>query len=204
MDSSETTFLTSREVADLVEVSASTVLGWVEQGLLRCHRTPGGHRRIAREDLAAFLRSHAMPMPRGLVPAPRVLIIDDDASFARTMTRGLARLWPGVQLEVASNGIDGLLRIGAFRPSIVLLDVVMPGMDGLEVCRRLKAGAETRGIVVVAITGRREPAVRDGLLAAGAAGVLEKPIKLDELRPFFEAATSGRHEVASSGRETTR
>lgn len=204
MDSTEPTFLTSREVADLVEVSASTVLGWIDQGLLRCHRTPGGHRRIARDDLASFLRSHAMPMPRGLIAAPRVLIVDDDAAFARTMSRGLARLWPGVQLEVASNGIDGLLRIGVFRPALVLLDVVMPGMNGLEVCRRMKAGADTRGILVVAVTGRRDPAVRAGLLAAGAAGVLEKPLKLEELRPFLEAAAGGRHEAATSGRETTR
>ncbi len=204
MDSTEPTFLTSREVADLVEVSASTVLGWIEQGLLRCHRTPGGHRRIARDDLASFLRSHSMPLPGGLLAAPRVLIVDDDAAFARTMSRGLARLWPGVRLEVAGNGIDGLLRIGAFRPSLVLLDVVMPGMDGLEVCRRLKAGAETRGIVVVAVTGRREPAVRAGLLAAGAAGVLEKPLRLEELRPFLETAARGRHEAVQSGRESTR
>jgi len=201
MDSPESTFFTSREVADLVAASPTTVLGWIDRGLLRCHRTPGGHRRIAREDLVAFLREHGMPVPAGLVEAPRILIVDDDEAFTRSIARGLARLAPGATIEVAHDGIDGLVRIGALHPTLVILDVVMPGMDGLAVCRRLHASRETRDIVVVVVTGRHDVELHQRLLDAGAAGVLEKPIRLEELRPFLGPIPAGRALAGAAGRE---
>ena len=78
----------------------------------------------------------------------RVLIVDDDALQLRAVTR-LSRRDPRIELLLASNPIDALLMVGAQRPDVVILDVFMPGMDGFEVCRRIKANPETRDIQIV-------------------------------------------------------
>src|SRR4051812_42249742 len=114
--------LTSHQVAELLQVSPSTVLSWVNQGLLPAFRTPGGHRRIHAGELVDFLRSHGMPVPSPLQARRRVLAIDDEPAFLRSLRRQLARAAPGLEVEVAEGPIDGLLKVGTFRPDVVLLD----------------------------------------------------------------------------------
>jgi excisionase family DNA binding protein len=173
---------TSHEVADLVQVSPSTVLSWVNQGLLPAFRTPGGHRRIRGHELAGFLRSHRMPIPAEIDDRRRVLAIDDEPAFLRALERQLARAAPDLAVQTATGAVEGLLKVGTFQPDVVLLDADMPGMDGVEVCRRLRDDPATRRIAVVAITGRPSPDLEERFRAAGAVGFLHKPF---ELGPFL-------------------
>jgi excisionase family DNA binding protein len=169
---------TSHEVAGLLQVSPSTVLSWVNQGLLPAFRTPGGHRRIRVGELVGFLRQHQMPVPSQLEPVHRLLVIDDEPEFARSVRRQLARAAPLLEVETAAGPIDGLLKVGTFRPDAVLLDGYMPGMDGVEVCRRLADDPSTRRIAVVAISGQPSPALEASFREAGAVGFLSKPFEL--------------------------
>lgn len=173
-----TRFFSSHEVAELVQVSPSAVLRWIGQGRLRAFRTPGGHRRIQSLALLEFLRAHNMPVPRGLEPdAVRLLAIDDKPAFVPPLRVLLQRLDPRIQLEAAEGAVDGLLKVGLKRPDAVLLDAYMPGMDGLEVCRRLKSADETRGIAVIALTGRPSERLEADFRAAGASAFLLKPVR---------------------------
>jgi excisionase family DNA binding protein len=176
-------YLSSHEVAQLAGVSASTVLSWIDRGLLPAHRTPGGHRRVARDQLARFLRDNKMPMLRDLDRTLRLMMIDDDPAFLRSTRRLIEHGLPGVQVETAEGAVDGLLKVGIWRPDVVLLDAFMPGMDGPEVCRRLRSSPETGHIVVVALTGQPSPAVTTAFLDAGAVAMLTKPLDVEALRP---------------------
>lgn len=175
----DSVYLSSHEVARLAGVSPSTVLVWIDQGKLHAHRTPGKHRRVSREVLVAFMREHGMPIPRELTS--RLLVIDDDPAFLRTVQRVLKRRAPQLIVETANGAIDGLLKVGTWRPDAVLLDAYMPGMDGVEVCKRLRASPETANILVVALTGRPSPELAAAFRKAQAVACLVKPLDLEEL-----------------------
>lgn len=180
--------LTSHEVASLVQVSPSSVLKWIEQGLLKAFRTPGGHRRVASDELLGFLRTHHLPVPRELEEEKvRVLVIDDDAPWLRALGALLSRADARVEVDLAESALDGLLKVGLTRPQLVLLDSYMPGMDGVEVCKRLKQSPQTANIAVLAMSGRPSAELEKKFLAAGAAAFLAKPIQPSVVLSKLEA-----------------
>lgn len=175
--------LTSSEVGNLLQVNPSSINKWVEKGHLRAYRTPGGHRRIRISDLMSFLEEHAYPVPRSLSAAARrrVLVVDDDRDLLRSLTRS-ARSHSHIDLETCDNGIDALVRVGAWRPHLVVLDIFMPELDGIEVCRRLSASTHlpVRPLIVVT-SGQLTPELERSALEAGARRALAKPIALTAL-----------------------
>lgn len=171
--------LTSHQVASLVQVSPSSVLKWIEQGKLRAFRTPGGHRRVASDELLEFLRAHRLPVPSELEEERvRLLVIDDEPTYLRTLGTLLSRADSRVEVTLAQTALDGLLKVGLQRPEVVLLDSYMPGIDGLEVCRRLKESPETAHIAVLAMSGRHSAELEKRFLDAGAVSFLCKPIQV--------------------------
>ncbi len=177
MKSPEARFLTSREVAALCQASPSAVLRWIDLGLLEAHRTPGGHRRISSPKLIEFLVAHRMPVPRELQRGQvRVLVIDDEAQYLKSLGPLLMATDPRLDVQLAENAVDGLLKVGLALPDVILLDAYMPGMDGLEACRRIKGAVATQHIVVVAITGMPSAQLEKDFASAGAQGFLPKPL----------------------------
>lgn len=175
--------LTSHEVGALLQVNPSSVKKWVNDGRIAAHRTPGGHRRIRVADLVDFLHRHAMPIPRPLagVSKQRLLVVDDDPVALRTLERRLKPYRDRVQLELTENGIDALVLVGSFKPDLIVLDVFMPELDGIEVCRRLKLHTETRRIGVIVNTAHLTKSVEDNAVAAGALTCVSKPLDLKVL-----------------------
>ncbi len=109
----------------------------------------------------------------------RILIVDDEAGARKALATLLRR--EGFEVSDASSGSNALAECGAFRPDLVLLDIVMPEMDGFEVCRRIKARPETRLTPVVLITGLSATEDRIEGINAGADDFLSKPIDVNEL-----------------------
>jgi excisionase family DNA binding protein len=174
--------LTSTEVGELLQVNSSSVKNWVNEGRLTAFRTPGGHRRIRASDLVEFLAKHKMPIPTSLESAgrKRLLIVDDDMMHLRTMGRLVnQRYQDRVHVALTENGIDALVMVGSFKPHLIVLDVFMPELDGLEVCRRLKANPGTRDIQVIVASGHLTAEVEDNAMRAGARRCLTKPIDID-------------------------
>jgi excisionase family DNA binding protein len=181
MTTVDASYLTSHEVARLLGVSASAVLSWIDKGWIKAHRTPGGHRRVEKLELIRFLRERNMPVPRVLTGVKRLLIIDDDPGILKTTKRVLKHHAPDLTLETSEGAVDGLLKIGTFRPDAVVLDAYMPGMNGIEVCQRIRNAPETSHILVIAVTGHPSPSIASAFVEAGAAACLNKPIDVDEL-----------------------
>jgi CheY-like chemotaxis protein len=163
-------------------------LSWIDKGLLEAHRTPGGHRRVERDALVAFLKSREMPIPRELADLQKLLIIDDDVAMLKALKRSLSGEAPELEIEIAESAVDGLLKVGTFRPDAVLLDAYMPGMNGVEVCVRIRAAPETARIRVIALTGQPSPHLAAAFLEAGAVACLTKPLELAQLLSVLQQA----------------
>jgi two-component system, sensor histidine kinase and response regulator len=112
------------------------------------------------------------------MPASKILVIDDQPINVQLLKRKLER--EGLQVAAAYNGHEGLALIARDKPDLILLDVMMPDMDGIEVCQRLQASEETRSIPVIFITARTTKESKLEGLAVGAVDYITKPIDLDE------------------------
>lgn len=110
---------------------------------------------------------------------PRVLIVDDDEDFLELAARALSGM--GLDVAVASRASDGLTAAIQAPPDVILLDIMIPGQDGIDLLEALRAEPETRGIPIVACTalGQRESGAL--LTSAGFDGMIAKPFKFDEL-----------------------
>jgi len=173
------TLLTSHQVGDLIRANPTSVNKWVEEGLIPAFRTPGGHRRIKAQDLISFLHTHKMPIPKVMegIARRRLLLVDDDVKTLKSVERSLKKYESRIHLVTAQHGIDALVQVGAFKPHLIVLDVFMPEIDGLEVCRRLKANPDTAEIDVYVTSAQLKPDIVRKATEAGAAGCLPKPIE---------------------------
>lgn len=174
-------YLTPNQVAELLMVSPVTVRRWARLGRLNAACTPGGHRRFLREEVERFAREHGLAMDPPPAGPLRVLVVDDDPQFAEYVLELLRRASVRVVTALARDGFDAGRKVHAFRPHIVLLDLMMPGLDGVEVCRLLKRDPTTQGIRIVAMTGYPGHGRVEEVLAAGAEACLAKPFKKKEL-----------------------
>jgi excisionase family DNA binding protein len=145
-------FYTTFEAARVLGVSLPTVVNWIKARRIKAHRTPGGHRRIAREDLAAFMLRQGMPVPdelAGAAPARQKVLVIDVAGPAREgSARKLAAA--GFAVEQASPGFAAGAAAARYGPDAVLLHARAP--DGGEELRGLRADRELAGVPVVAIS----------------------------------------------------
>lgn len=149
---------TTHDIAKFCDVYPSTVGNWIGSGKLKCaYSTPGGHHRVTREDLLAFLAKFGIPVPAELSSRPmRVLIVDDDVEVTRVIERAFAHRAGTFSTEVCHTGIEALISIGQAPPDLVILDIVLPKMDGMQVCRILKSKPETQGVKIIAISGGKK------------------------------------------------
>jgi excisionase family DNA binding protein len=176
-------FLTTFEISELCEVNPTTVQNWVKEGKLKAYATPGGHRRIRREDLVRFMRDFGMPIPGVLEePVPYILVVDDEKDVLDLLTEVMLSGEEDLEVAGAQSGVDALLMIGERKPDLLILDIRLPGMNGIEVCQKLKAGAATGNLKIVAITGDHDPAVRERVLASGADLFFAKPFDMMQFR----------------------
>jgi len=177
-------YLTPTEVASLLMVSPITVRQWAAKGLLKAELTLGGHRRFMRHEIERFARDNGLTLQR---PAgsdgTRVLVVDGDEQLAKFVTELFAAR-PELTIETAVDGFDAGIKVQQFNPGILLIDLEMQGLDGVEVCRRLKADPQTRDLRVIAMTRFPSPESTARALEAGVERCLAKPVEpcvLDEL-----------------------
>ena len=177
MATEDNQFLTPNEVASMLMVSPVTVRQWAQKGLLPAQTTAGGHRRFDREVVLAFARERNM----GVESSPSVLVVDDDTQLNNFLVAFLQTSVEGIEVYSAADGFEAGRLVQQHKPTIVILDIMMPGMDGVQVCRSIKQDSATAHAHVVAMTGHFSDILEQRVLAAGAAVLLKKPFDSQEL-----------------------
>lgn len=173
--------LTTFEISRLLHVNPTTVQNWTRKGMLPFYTTPGGHRRVRLPDLLTFIDEYQFPLPEELkTPRRRVLIVDDEPSFLEVVKQGIMRT-AAAEWEVftSPNGIDALMLIGDIKPHLVLLDILLPDIDGFEVCRRIKERAPSTRII--SMSGNPAELIAERILAAGADRFIPKPFTISKI-----------------------
>ena len=174
--------LSTFAIAEMLHVDPGSVANWIDQNLLKAHRTPGGHRRVAVEDLVQFLREHKMPIPAELDTIPvRILIVDDEAAITQLVARALSATHPDYEIHEAHDGFRAGTLIATLKPDVVILDLRMPGMDGYEVCRLIKSQDATRHAEVIAMTAYPSPENHQQIIDCGARVCIAKPLDMAQL-----------------------
>jgi len=118
----------------------------------------------------------------------RILIVDDDSAIAGFLFEVLSIVNGGFEVEVVHDGFTAGSFIQSFQPQIILIDIMMPGVNGIEICRFLKENDETRDVEIIAMTGYPSQSNIDDILAAGARECLTKPINVSQLMHAIDAA----------------
>src|SRR5258705_725498 len=129
-------YLTTGKVGEMLEVPPADIKKWIQQGKLAAFRTPGGHFRIVADEFERFQKPHGFGAGAG--EPPRVLVVDDQSEVAEALVASLRAYDPRARMENPANGFEGLLKVGTFRPHVLLLDPRMPGIGGVQVFRPVK------------------------------------------------------------------
>ncbi len=174
-------YLTPNDVARLLMVSPVTVRQWAQKGSLSALTTPGGHRRFLRHDVERFARERGVALQPPEGDALRILIVDDDRQLAGYLVELFANQDEPVSTQTAHDGFEAGAKVQTFRPHIMLLDLMMPELDGFGVCRQMQQDPNTKAVRIIAMTGYYTAGNVQRILAAGAEACLPKPLPNDDL-----------------------
>ena len=182
--------LTTGDIARYCHTNVFQVNCWIKNGELKTFQTPGGHNRIAIEEFKSFLERHDIPVSEEIkqkVKKGRILVADDDTVLADLIKNVMEDRFKNIEIEIAHDGYEALIKTGKFSPDLLILDIRMPKIDGLEVCRRLRQDTSlSPGMKIIAITAHANMYDRDTVLASGADEYLIKPIDMQTLQEHVE------------------
>lgn len=175
--------LTTSDVAEYCGVSVVHVTRWLKRGKLKCFRYPGGRYKITEKNFREFLQENNIPIVESFFEArlkKKILIGEDEAEFAKHLQGVLKANYPNFEIEAVNDGYEVLLKMGAFQPDLLILDIRMPKIDGLEVCRRVRDDeSDFSDVKIMAMTGHSDKYTEEQALENGANVFLVKPFKLD-------------------------
>lgn len=183
-------YLTPKEVAEILMVSPITLRQWAQKGMLNFKITAGGHRRYIASDVEAFKEKYGLEKHAGIDGNPRVLVVDDDDDLRKMLEISIKENLDNSEVETAADGFEAGSKVQSFKPNIVLLDLMMPGLNGLEVCKKLKNDDRTSDIRVIAMTGYPSEENVQAILKAGAEVCLAKPFDRKKLIELLEQDTA--------------
>ena len=171
--------LTTWEAGRYCSVSPYTVRHWIRTGRLKAYTTPGGHRRIRRRDLDAFLLGHGMPLPEDARKGKRrILVVAGDAPGLVSEIEGWSQ---EIEVRAVRSPFEAGLALAAFEPNLLLLDLDWAAWDGLAACRQVNASPKFAGVKLAAMTRRGDVETLQAAEEAGALVTLSKPVDRAEL-----------------------
>ena len=183
----------TQRVARVCQVTPATVANWIDQGLLKGHKTPTGRRRVEADDLTAFLKAHEMSVPPELENGNGtqfVVVVDDDPGYLRAMLLTIENSDLDVEVVEATNGVDALLEIGRVRPSLIVLDYTLPDLNATQVLQRLLEPGRKVDAEIIVVTGGIPEAASAQLKGMGVKVIVSKaegmPAVVDAMRQALQ------------------
>lgn len=180
-DMTTKTVFTTGEAAKICKVSQQTIIRCFDNGTLKGFRVPGSRfRRIPRDQLFAFMRDNGIPTDALESSKRKVLIVDDDEELVELLKDAFERDGR-FEIQLANNGFDAGMKVKEFRPDLVVLDVMLPDINGKEVCQRVRSDETLDAVRIICISGMVEQDKVAELKAAGANDFMQKPFDVDRL-----------------------
>ncbi len=172
---------TTGEVAGICNVSQQTVIRCFDAGKLRGYRVPGSRfRRIPRESLIQFMKDNGIPLDQLEMGKKRVLVVDDDPAIVEMLVELLERDGR-FEVQTASNGFDAGLRTKEFHPDVIVLDYMLPDINGNAVIRRIRSDPTLHDVRIIIVSGVVDREDVQSLLECGANDFLQKPFSIEQL-----------------------
>ncbi|MFH0911456.1 MAG: response regulator [Planctomycetota bacterium] len=187
--------LTSGKAAKLCQVSVPSVLNWINLGLLPSFKTAGGHNRISPLSLLRFLSSRNMFIPDELyelagitedkfnkisgIERPVALVADDDEAICLLLRELLESI--GFLVVDVQSGLESCIQMGLLRPHLLMLDILMPGMNGIQVLQTIRQQPELQKTKIVVISGALDEGLYQELQQIGVKHILQKPLPVSEI-----------------------
>jgi len=172
---------TTGEAAELCKVSQQTIIRCFDSGRLQGFRVPGSRfRRIPREDLLRFMIENEIPSEALASGKTRILLVDDDEQILEVFKEALERDGR-FEVQTAGTGYDAGMLTASFKPDLVVLDYMLPDVNGDLVCQRLRTRPESANTKVVFVSGVVEPVEIEKLRASGADDFVQKPVDIQRL-----------------------
>jgi len=175
------TVFTTGEAAKVCKVSQQTIIRCFDNGSLKGFRVPGSRfRRIPRDLLFQFMQENGIPTDALESGKRKVLIVDDDEELVELLVDVFERD-KRFDIRTANNGFDAGMTVKEFRPDLVVLDVMLPDINGKEVCQKIRSDKTLEKVRVICISGMVEQDKIADLKVAGANEFLQKPFTVDSL-----------------------
>ncbi len=175
--------LTTFEASRYLNVAPKTVSNWIDAGHLKAYRTVGGHRRIRREDLEAFISAQQSGRrQRAGVQKRRVLIVDDEPAAAEAMAQAIREADPTCEVQVASSGFEAGVKVADLTPDLVILDLGIPGARPAEIFRHIRSRPATRQARILALAAEAQPEILEEGVRLGANRCIPKTLDAVQLR----------------------
>jgi excisionase family DNA binding protein len=164
-----------------------TVQRWVDAGALRAWKTPGGHRRVDADDADRLFEGRVAALSE-VTGSPRVIVVDDNPDDRELLAAIVQEVWPSARIEVHDNGIAALVGLGRSASEILITDIVMPYMNGIEMLRQLDSRCVVRPRLIVAVTSMSaRQLARLGGLPEGVK-LVHKPVEPELLMQLLRAS----------------
>ena len=177
---SEQKAYTTFEAARICHVTHHSIKNWIKQGLIRASRTPGGHYRILEKDLDSFREEYDMFPREAGSEMKRVMVVDDDPDAMRLVENILKD--EGYELITVSNATEVGLKAAQLVPDLIVLDYLMPDINGFEVSKALRSNDLTKNIPIMAVTCLTKESDIERIFECGADEYLAKPYKVEQLQ----------------------
>ncbi|MDA8404115.1 MAG: response regulator [Desulfobacteraceae bacterium] len=166
------------------KVSSQTIINWIDSGYFNAYKTPGGHRRISRKDLEAFMTKQGIPIPAEVVDdgRRRILVVDDDPIIVESIVQSLEEDEHDYEVISASDGFEAGLQVNHFKPHLLILDIMMPDIKGYEVCQKIKTGKDTKDTKIIVLSAYLDEEKFKQMKENGADVCFSKPFPLSQLK----------------------
>src|SRR6187397_3354523 len=175
------TVFTTGEAAKICKVSQQTIIRCFDNGQLKGFRVPGSRfRRIPREALYKFMKDNGIPTEALESGKRKVLLVDDDVELVELIQKVLEEDGR-FEVRVANNGFDAGMMVKEYRPDLIILDVMLPDINGKEVCQRVRSDSSLEEVRIICISGMIEEDKIHELKLSGADDFLHKPFDIEEL-----------------------
>ena len=175
------TVFTTGEAAKICKVSQQTIIRCFDSGQLKGFRVPGSRfRRIPRELLYKFMKENGIPTDALESGKRKALIVDDDEELVE-LIRDALEADGRFEVRAVNNGFDAGMMVKEYHPDVIVLDVMLPDINGKEVCQRVRSDSALDDVKIVCISGMVEQDKVDDLMASGANTFIQKPFEVDRL-----------------------